>query len=77
MLPSSNPDAAERFQWRYERSVEDFKAGGSEAVFKASLYAIGYRGNRLEDEVRYQKCLLEGVRETVQGFTSGLPVRSW
>ena len=61
MLPSNNPDAAERFQWRYERSVEDFKQGGSEAVFRASLYAIGYRSVRLEDEIRYQLCLRGGA----------------
>jgi len=77
-LPSSNPDAAERFKWRYERSCADFIAGGSEAVFRASLFALGYRGARLEDEVQYQICCLQGsVGKVEQGFVSGLPARSW
>lgn len=71
-----NPDAAELFQWKYERACEQFKTGLiSEAVFKASLHCLGYRAARLEDEVRYQLCLIEavGVKEKV----SGLPERAW
>ena len=52
-LASSNPDAAEQFRWRYDRAVRDYQAGGSEAVFKASLYALKYRGLELENEMNY------------------------
>ena len=78
-LPSSDPDAAERFQWRYERAIEEFKNGGSEAVFRASLHAIGYRGMVLEDEVQYQLCLKLSVGEEQPeaGFVSGLPRKEW
>lgn len=57
-----NPDASEIFRWRYERSVRDFTAGGSTDVLRASLYAINYRGRRLEDEVNYQI----GIRHDIQ-----------
>ena len=79
MLPSSNPDAAERYQWRYERAIDEFKNGGSETVFRASLYAIGYRGMVLEDEVRYQQCLKLSVGDVQpkEGFVSGLPGKEW
>ena len=74
-MTSFNPDAAERFQWRYERACAAFLKGGSEAVFKGSFYAIGYRGARLEDEVRYQLCLRGG--EVKRVVNSGLPERPW
>ena len=74
-LPSSNPDAAEIFRWKYERSVADFAAGGSEAVLKASLHALGYRGARLENEMSYQLGLRG--REKVDNYKGGLPARSW
>jgi hypothetical protein len=71
-LSSSDPDAAERFQWKYELACSQFKTGLiSEAVFGGCLYCLGYRGARLKDEVRYQGGLV-GVREKV----SGLPARS-
>jgi hypothetical protein len=78
-LPSSNPDAAERFQWRYERAIDEFKNGGSEIVLRASLYAIGYRGNVLEDEVNYQKCVLgiANKEKPADGFVSGLADKEW
>ena len=59
---SNNPDQAQIFRWRYERSVSDFVAGGSIDVLRASLYAVGYRGIRLEDEVNYQI----GIRHDIQ-----------
>ena len=68
-----DPDAAERFKWRYERSCEDFKNGGSEDVFRASLHGLGYVGACLEDEVRYQLCLRCSMQEAKQDFISGLP----
>ena len=76
-LPSSNPDAAEIFNWRYARAVRDFAAGGSEAVFKASLFALGYRGARLDDEVTFQ--YTSGVRKVkvVDSYKGGLPARGW
>ena len=79
MIRSSDPDAAERFQWRYERAIDDFKNGGSETVFRASLHAIGYKGMVLEDEVNYQKCLMLSVNKEnpPTSFVSGLPKEEW
>jgi len=76
MLPSSNPDARETFKWRYERACREFVEGGSEAVFGASLYCIGYRGARLRDEVNYQLSL-RGVPKVVEQYKGGLPARAW
>ena len=70
-----DPDADERFKWRYERACEDFKNGGSEDVFRASLFAIGYRGARLQDEVRYQLCLRYSMQEAKAEFNNGLLAR--
>ena len=79
MLSSSDPDAAERFQWAYERAIDQFKNGGSEAVLRASLHAIGYRGMVLDDEVNYQKCLLgiTNKEKPADGFVSGLADKEW
>jgi hypothetical protein len=49
-----DPDAAERFRWRYDRAYREYAAGGSEAILKASLKCAGYYGPRLAEEVRYQ-----------------------
>ena len=78
-LPSSDPDAAERFQWRYERALAEFKQDGDEVKLRASLKVAGYWGAVLEDEVRYQVCLKSslGDKQPEAGFVSGLPEREW
>jgi hypothetical protein len=76
-LPSSDPDAAERFRWRYERACREYAAGGSEAVLKASLKCAGYYGMRLAEEVRYQVGLKGEVARKTIGLVSGLPTRQW
>ena len=74
-----NPDAQEQFRWRYEAACKEFSTNEiSEAVFLASLYALGYRGRRLKDELSYQICLRgNAVKPKSEGFISGLPVRGW
>lgn len=76
-LPSSNPDAAEIFKWRYAHAVRDFAAGGSEAVFRASLFALGYRGTRLNDEVTFQYTSGARTAMGIDNYKGGLPPRSW
>jgi len=72
-----DPDAAERFRWRYERACGEYAAGGSEAVLKASLKCAGYYGTRLAEELRYQVGLRGNVAKNAVGFISGLPTRQW
>lgn len=76
MLPSSNPDAAEIFRWKYERACAEFAAGGSEAVLGASLYCLGYRGDVLRAEINYQKSL-RGNNNKINIYQGGLPARAW
>lgn len=72
-----DPDAAERFRWRYERACREYAAGGSEAILKASLKCAGYYGTRLAEEVRYQIGLKSVMIKRVPKFVSGLPTRQW
>ena len=77
-MDRSDPDYAQRWRDRYERSCRDFQAGGSIAVLRASLFGLGYIGARLDDEVRYQDSLRVVHTEIAApsgrgGFTSGLP----
>lgn len=48
-----NPqDAAETFRWRYNEACRAFKAGEmTEAVFRATLFGLGYRGGEISSEV--------------------------
>ena len=89
-MDRSDPDHAQRWLDRYDRSCRDYQAGGSEAILSASLYGLGYVGARLSDEVAYQRMLRgdhfqrigDVARRVVNdvaargGFTSGLP-ESW
>ena len=86
-MDRSDPDHAQRWRDRYERSCRDFQAGGSIAVLRASLFGLGYIGARLDDELRYQedqrvdafRSIGNAARRVVAdvaargGFTSGLP----
>ena len=55
-----NPDAAELQRVKYDLVCEGYRRGKiTEAVFMASLYALGYSGARLMDEKRYQDGLKE------------------
>ena len=79
MLSSSDPDAAERFQWGYERAIDKYKNGGNEVDLRADLYAIGYRGHVLEDEINYQKLLKvdSNSKNPPTEFVSGLSDKEW
>jgi hypothetical protein len=77
MVASRDPDAAERFKWRYDKAVSDFANGGSEAVFRASLFCLGYRGQMLDLEVQHQYTF--GIRTVLKRseYKGGLPDRVW
>lgn len=79
MLSSSDPDAAERFQWAYERAIDKYQNGGNEIELRADLHAIGYRGHVLDDEINYQKMLKSDSHKQnpPTEFVSGLPERDW
>jgi len=50
-----NPDASERKRIKYDLACESFRRGEiTETVFRASLYALGYRGRQIDDETAYQ-----------------------
>jgi hypothetical protein len=51
-----DPDAVERWRWKLNRAIEEFMARRwSDDVFRATLYSLGFRGNRLNDEFRYHE----------------------
>ena len=76
-IPSSNPDAAEIFKWRYDKAISDFANGGSEAVFRASLFSLGYRGQMLELEVQHQYTSGIKTLKPKDKYMGGLPDRVW
>jgi hypothetical protein len=53
-----NPDASEFKRIKYEAVCEGYRESVmTETVFRACLFALGYRGRQIDDEVSYQNGL--------------------
>jgi hypothetical protein len=70
-----NPDSYEIKRMKYGALCESFRRDHiSEDVFRASLYALGYRGRQIDDECAYQ-CTLKGpqlIGKAAERVISGL-----